>query len=317
MKLSQVLEQKLIIDNWDVKSEMTALDEKLDMLKDNIANIFVSDLHVDLSIIDDDINATIQSMYLLVEHINDVRGSANKLMQSLSQTPLGESCDMYEETKDYINLETLEKYRAFDQFNDNSIAEEKFINLLRKFTSWKYPTVYIRPNSLRFFDALQASDILYVMEQCDINKWLNKNLPRSVFNMIKFKTINENKDKFLTQKLPIGQIGLIVMDHYMNFKPIGIIKQYLEESLELLRPGGHLIFTYNDCDLPAGARNFENGLYSYTPGGMVKLVAELAGFEVDNQEISSRVSWFVLKKPGELSTIKGGKTMGEILKRLD
>ena len=60
-------------------------------------------------------------------------------------------------------------------------------------------------------------------------------------------------------------------------------------------------------------RNFEQGLYCFTPGKMLKLMCETTGFEVVDETITDRISWFALKKPGELTSLKGGKCLGQIM----
>jgi len=313
MKLSDLLTQKLTIDNWNITPELIALDKKLSDIRDNIRDLKDSDLAIDLDEIDEDIFAILNDTTSLVEDIDKIKITANTLMQQLSKEPLNTSYDMYDERKDWFNLEEAAKYRSLDQFVDNEESEHKFVSTIRQFSSWHHATVYVRPNSLRFFNALKASDVFYVMEQCDVTGWLKENLPGSLYETIRFKQINENKEQFLTNLVPKGQIGLIVMEHFINFKPMDVIRQYLAESFELLKPGGHLLFTYNNCDLPAGARNFEEGLYCYTPGVMLGRVCECAGFEIVESVTTDRVSWFALKKPGTLTSLKGGKTLGQIV----
>ena len=313
MKLSDLIAQKLTIDSWDVKPELLALDKKLSLLRDNIDELHEGGLAVDAALIEDDIHAAVHDLMTLSEHIVEIKASAGELMQELSRAPMSESYDMYDMRKNWVNPELTNQYRTFDQFNDNEEAKHNFDALIRHYVSWQHSTVYVRPNSMHFWDALKASDILYVVDQCAINKWLFKNLDRNFFDTLRLKEINENKDQFLTNILPVGQVGLIVMEHFIHFKPFDVIKQYLSESFELLKPGGHLLFTYNDCDLPSGARNFEAGQYCFTPGSMLERMCEATGFEITNSVSTDRVSWIALKKPGVLTSLKGGKTLGEII----
>jgi len=314
MKLSDLLKQKLTIDSWNITPELLLLDKKLSIVKDNISVLDIDELAPAMALIDNDIHDILNDLTSLVEDIEQIQKEAHGLAQEGSREPLGASYDLYEESKDTImaNCDLVASYRKFDQFANNADYEEKFISNIKKLASWQYSTVYVRPNSLRFFDALKASDILYVMEQCDTTKWLKQNLESPLYDTIRFKLINEKKEEFMTNSIPAGQIGLIVMEHFINFKPFDIIRQYLDESFTLLKPGGHLMFTYNDCDLHAGVRNFENGLYCFTPGSFLSRMCELTGFEIESSETSERISWFVLKKPGVLTSIKAGKTVGVI-----
>lgn len=316
MDISDLIKQRLTIESWDVTPEIEALNEKLSLLKNDIAGITIDDFEGNLADVDNDIANTIHDMHDLVTHINNLKLSAYELMQTMSKEPMGISYDMYDKRKHWVNEEFLNQCRELDQFKDNEVYVHRFNTLITKFAAWQFPTAYVRPNSMHFWDALKASDSIYVVDQAPTNKFLFQNLKRNFFDTLRFKQIDENKDEFLTNILPKGNIGLIVMEHFMHFKPMDVMKQYLAESFELLRPGGHLLFTYNNCDLPAGAKNFEKSLYCFQPGRMVKMVCELAGFEVVNEEATDRVSWFALKKPGELTSIKGGKTLGQIMEEI-
>jgi len=312
MKLSDLLLQKRTIDAWNVTPELLELSNKLSQIRDNIDKFGAGEHLVEADLVSNDIDDILNDVTSLVEHINETQATAHDLMQELAKEPLGDSYDMYDESKNWFNQEQAQKCRDLDQFADDSVAAHKFNTLIRKFSSWQYPTLYVRPNSLRFFDAMKATSILYVAEQCDITNWLKENLEDGLYNEIRFKAIDENKEQFLTNSIPSGQVGLIVMEHFMHFKPLDVIKQYLTESFELLKPGGHLMFTYNNCDLPAGARLFESGNYCFTPGAMLEKICECYDFKIIDAVATDSVSWLALKKPGELTSIKSGKTVGEI-----
>ena len=314
MKLSDILQQKLMIDSWDVNEELRAFNQKLSLIKTDIEAIDVDDFKSDVSVVEGSINDMVHDLTELQANIEHLRSHTAEVMNVLASGPLSESYDMYDERKNWFNKEKAAETRENDQFKDFDEYIHRFDTFVSKFASWKYPTLYIRPNSTHFFDSLKASDTLYVMEQCDITDWLKENLSEQYYKRsVRFKLIDENKDTFIAHQLPSEQMGLIVMENFLTFKPLEIIRQYLNESMELLKPGGHLMFTYNNCDLPSGARNFENGMYCYTPGRMLRLICEASGFEVVDDTASDRVSWFVLKKPGELTSLKGGKCLGQIM----
>ena len=94
-----------------------------------------------------------------------------------------------------------------------------------------------------------------------------------------------------------------------------VIKQYLNEMFVILKPGGIAMFTYNNCDLPGAVRNFEAGMFCYTPKSLLIPMIEAQGFEIVNSFDNSKInrSWVEIKKPGELKTIKGGQTLAQIV----
>jgi hypothetical protein len=74
------------------------------------------------------------------------------------------------------------------------------------------------------------------------------------------------------------------------------------------------VFTYNNCDYPIAVKNFEKALYSYTPGRLLTSMVDMLGYEILNKydEKTTNVSWLELKKPGTLSTLRGGQCLGKI-----
>ena len=312
MKMSQLLADKATIDKWDLDPVLNTLNHEMLSIENNIETFQDSELADRLMAVKDAIRDTVHSMYELQGEISALKEQASELALDKAHDPLVESYNMYETRKNWFNLAQAQKIRDDDIFREVTEHEVRFNSLIKKFTSWKYPTAYIRPNALRFFNAIKASDILYVLEHCDVTDYLKANLSETEYKMIRFKMLNENKGQYITNILPLNQLGLIVMEDFINYKPLEVIKQYLIEAIEVLRPGGSMLFTFNDCDYASGARNFEMGQYCFTPGGMVRELCELVGFEVTASEQSDRVSFLCIKKPGELTTLKGGKTLGKI-----
>ena len=91
------------------------------------------------------------------------------------------------------------------------------------------------------------------------------------------------------------------------------IKQFLLQANEWLRPGGVIMFTYNNADLSASAGMSESYFMTYVPKRMLIPLIESLGFEIiSSTDILPSTSWIELKKPGTLSTVKAHQTMGEI-----
>ena len=74
------------------------------------------------------------------------------------------------------------------------------------------------------------------------------------------------------------------------------------------------MMTFNDCDNEKAVRLAENYYACYTPGYLVKSVAERIGFELyfiwnDN----SPTTWIELQKPGTLTTLRGGQALAKLV----
>jgi len=124
---------------------------------------------------------------------------------------------------------------------------------------------------------------------------------------------DRNHEAYFT-KLPQGQFGLIFAYNFFNFKPIEIIRQYITELFGLMRPGGTLIMTYNNCDRAQGVGLVERGFMCYTPKKLIVAHAESVGFECDfEHDGAGDVSWLEFRKPGEITSLRGGQTLAKIV----
>ncbi len=316
MKASNRLEQKKIIEEWKVTDTSATLIRVLTEIKQNIDDFDNSICPIELFEVGESIIKTVAELNNLEGKIDILTQYTNQTTVKRDKTMLGISTDRYNERKDWINLDEIERIRERNLFSADNEHAVLFDNLIKKHASWKFPSVYVRPNNLRFFDSLKASDVLYAMEQCDVRPYLFRNLSPKEFKIIRFKFIDENKDLLLSE-LPQEQIGLIVMEDFLNYKPIELLKRYLKESFEVLRDGGVLLFTFNNCDLSSGARSFEHGLYYYTPGYMIRDYCNRLGFITESETVDNRISYMCVHKPGDLKTLKGGKTLGKITKEVD
>ena len=87
----------------------------------------------------------------------------------------------------------------------------------------------------------------------------------------------------------------------------------LKECFELLKPGGKMLFTFNDCDLPHNIDLVERNWKYYTPGRLVRHYIENTGFTVlKHFSESYGMAWFEIEKPGKLESIKGGQVLASI-----
>jgi hypothetical protein len=93
-------------------------------------------------------------------------------------------------------------------------------------------------------------------------------------------------------------------------------KNYLTEAFKMLRPGGTMMFSYNDGDTPNGAAYAENGAQSYLPKNHLLRICSELGFEIINSESYDNgvINWLEIRKPGTLSTIKAHQALGEIIR---
>lgn len=74
------------------------------------------------------------------------------------------------------------------------------------------------------------------------------------------------------------------------------------------------MMTFNDCDNEKAVRLAENYYACYTPGRLVRAMAEQIGYEIYfvwNDNVPT--TWIELQRPGTLATLRGGQTLAKIV----
>lgn len=188
----------------------------------------------------------------------------------------------------------------------------------RKYTDWHYPVLEIGPGDGIWTEHLIAGDPLYIVDihQEYIDSTLNK-----------FNTVYRNRirpyligshgisDTDLSM-LPQNQFGFIFSWNVFDYFPLTHIKLYLEQAMNILRPGGVMMFSYNNCDVYQCATYAEQGIKSWMPKTLLEKTCNEIGFEIINfGGVEETIHWIEIKKPGELKTVKAHQVLGEIIRR--
>lgn len=207
----------------------------------------------------------------------------------------------------------LERHKNSVLMHNKEIFE-LFSSRLSLYNRWQHPAIQIRPAQGNITNLIKGCDPLYLVDTDEkLFEIVKQKWSQTYQRRLRYYTINESNEELLVH-LPDEQYGLILCIDYFNFRPMVIIKRYLEEMFKKLKPGGTAMFTYNNCDLPYGARNVENKFCCYTPGKEVIELAFKIGFELTKQiDADEKISWLELQKPGKLTSLRGGQTLGEIL----
>lgn len=187
---------------------------------------------------------------------------------------------------------------------------------LNLYARWHYAGMVIRPGKETFVNQLVSFDPLYVLDQSyELLSPCVGQFSTAYQRRLRQYTINDLTHDEILKKIPDGQFAFCVVYMYFNYKPLEVIKQYFAELYQKLKPGGVLAFTFNDCDWPEAVELVEQHFCCYTPGYLVKDLAESIGFEIKFEwhEKNYPNTWIELQKPGTLSSLKGGQTLAKIL----
>jgi SAM-dependent methyltransferase len=214
--------------------------------------------------------------------------------------------EMHNETKEDIQFRSPQISKESQLFYQSRIA---------RLTGWKRTAMIVRPGFESWIHDMVSCDPLYLV---DISYDLL--VPAlSLFNQayqqrLRTYVVNEQPDQKILTNLPKEQFGLILAYNFFNFRPFELIKQWLLEFYETLRPGGSLLMTINDCDRDKGVMLAEQHFCCYTPGSLVCALAENIGFETTFVWHDNGAStWLEFTKPGEFESLRGGQTLAKII----
>ena len=200
-----------------------------------------------------------------------------------------------------------------------------FNNKISKLSQIKYPGLQINSKFFSndtcddndWINYMVASDPLYLLGPLTAN--LEKSLlsyPEVYQKRVRLYGLNDKRDLSI---LPQAQFNLIFCWDFFNYLSIELIDVYLHQLMRLLRPGGTLLFTYNNCDLIDSAKLVDQDTASWaTPLLLEKIYSnhgfELADFgDIISDDINfSHVSWMELTRPGNLTTSKILQSIGLI-----
>jgi SAM-dependent methyltransferase len=180
------------------------------------------------------------------------------------------------------------------------------------YSSWQYPGLEIGPGDGAWTPMLVASDPLYIIDNhkefLDVasGQFHDDYQRRLRQYVIDFRTNN-------ITALPKNQIGFAFAWNVFNFFPEYELRHYLTQVFDLLRPGGTLLFSYNNCDNPTQAGFVEEGWMSWMPRTLLTtILTELGYVDFEFFEPAQNISFVEVKKPGVKVTSKAHQVLGEI-----
>jgi len=235
---------------------------------------------------DNDLTYTNHNGFLSTTTIED----RNKFEQEINTLILNQHLEISESVKNSINLRIIGH------------------------VSWQYPAAIIRPNANFFIDAMVASDPLYLIEEhSDLLTSTLTQFNQLYQNRLRSYIINESSQQNILNQLPSNQFSFFLVYNYFNYKPFNVVKQYLVEIFEKLRPGGVVAFTFNNCDKISGVLLASQRVASYTPRHEILNMSKTIGYkQIFECDDSGPSHWLELQKPGSHTGIRGGQTLAKI-----
>jgi len=201
------------------------------------------------------------------------------------------------------------------------IPDELLITIANKihgYCSWQYPALQIGCKSKFWTDYMVAADPLYLTNQhANIMFDVATHYTPEYQNRLRLYEIPVEQ---LTSKLPLKQFSFILAWEILNFATYDELFGVLTQAYYLLRPGGVVMFSYNNCDIDTSAHLFEIQSMSFAQQNKLTKDIKKIGFDLiafkncpTGDPLYTHVSWCELRKPGTLSTVKAHQAMARIV----
>lgn len=246
----------------------------------------------------DKIIATIHSNLVTVLAAND-------------QRCIDQDCERY---KIELDIETVDmiQNRAVTQ---TTAGLEKLTARIKLLADWRMPGMIFRPTAEAWMQDLVTLDPLYIVDHdqallqpfmAQFNELYQRRLRPYV--------LDKHIDAGVLSQLPDDQYGLILAYNFLNYKPLPLMKIYLSEILKKLRPGGTLLFTFNDCDIAQNMGLWERMFMMYQPWRLLKpYLDELAVEIVSVNHDGGDMVWAEVRRLGQLVSLRGAQTLAKIV----
>jgi SAM-dependent methyltransferase len=193
--------------------------------------------------------------------------------------------------------------------------EELLTSRIKLYSNWRWPGLVIRPAREPWVRDLVALDPMYI---ADISSGLLDptvaQFPIEYQNRICRYLYAEDLERPMLNQLPQQQMGFVLVYNYFNYRPAEFVHRFLAELHALLKPGGVIGLTFNDCDHAAAVKLVENKFMCYTPGRRMQQIFNALGFSVVKQyNLDGATTWIEIKKAGELASFRGGQSLARVV----
>ncbi len=263
----------------------------------------------------DEIQNTIEQVN---DSVNQMLNTRSKFMAYLDteikiQTELQITHDnkYYEQMP--VKFKTADYVRKFQQMKIEDDTKKVVLSRIGNYMDWRFPGLEIGPGDGEWTRELVASDPLYIVDYND--EFLSST--KANFNEQYQRRLRayKNMGKGLLM-LPQEQFGFVFSWNTFNYMSLESIQQYLADIYHVLRDGGACIFSYNNGERYECARRSEENIMSFIPKTiLVDIIKGYGYIDIRTYDYESTVSWVEFRKPGELTSQRGGQTLGKIIRK--
>jgi len=248
-----------------------------------------------------------------IDNILDLKKDFASLREEVFQEIIENEQPYYDASTNFYQY-NKDSAEGLESLNSDPDFKEVVGNRINLLTDWQFPGAAFRPQHCEFMRNMVACDPLYLVDT-DYDSMLPgiEQFGKRYQRRLCFTETIEYIDTMM-ETLPSGQIGFILITNFFELRPIELLEKYFIELKKILRPGGRLAFTYNNCDYAKAVSFVELRQRCYTPGRAVIALLEEIGYTVTYVlNHNSGQGYIECKRDGELSTIRGGQSLARPL----
>jgi len=321
MKLSELVAYRNHLSGFDVDNIQYTARRKLEEIVYNVKNSVIQPRAFTQTLEEDQFRVVDSFGHFsstLAELISELDG----MIETAEKTQYAESTRLYnEEIARYGRLDEPTNKKVNQQILDRRMpmtadVQQMISNRIKSYADWKYPGLIIRPGVEAFVSDLVALDPLYIVDySTELLQPALSGFPEEYQRRLRTYEQDPRSPNVLTT-LPDNQFGLCLAFNFFEFTPLEVVEQYLKSIFNKLRPGGVLAMTFNDCDRAHCVALVEKNFCFYTPGKRVTAIAKAIGYrQMFSWTDTNNLTWLELRKPGELSSNRGGQTLAKIVQK--
>ena len=309
MKLSDIVHLENLLQQFDT-GHSNETKRYLDGFVHNIKEHSIRFLE-HLGDLDNKLSTVHRSLTEFDHSMTDVQNLLRKTVIQRETELLAQSENFWQHE---MRLETNEHV-----LNRRLISNSKYYDILigrcKSLSDWRWPGMIFRPAQEEFIKDLVALDPLYLVDHnLELLEPCVAQFHPVYQRRLRCYAVNDWQGGTIMHDFPNNQFGFVLAYNYFNFKPINTIKQYLNELILKLRPGGVLIMTYNNCDWAHNVALAEKNFMCYTPGRLILAHAQHIGFEIVEQySDNADLHWISLRRPGQLTSIRASQALAKIV----
>jgi hypothetical protein len=309
MKLSDIVQYLNHLDTISVHGAAAAAMAEVTKITHLVQHnhIQIGEMSADLILAQADITTC---LHQYEEKLNQLRRDVGLLIRQHEPRYFAASTELYQQgmrsdSASYI----IQRTRPLDPAIQKLLLERMITH-----TNWQYPGMVIRPVHCPRLESLVALDPLYLVDtDQDLLTPATCLFTPEYQRRLRYYVINEYTQQDIFWNLPAQQFGVVYAFGYFEFKPWEVLQQYLDEIFALLRPGGSLLFSFNDCDHWRSVGLTEHHFCCYTPGRLVREYSKNLGYEITHQHHDDNgFTWVELRKPGTLDSVRGAQALAGV-----